>query len=160
MTNVSLPMPEFLDAACDRIPSLAGLKFTNPDLMTFQQLLHLRNGRFDVLWGLDEFLLAAVALGAEGAVGATYNFAAPMYQRIIEAVKRCDLAAGRVDQFRSVELIALMVRFGFLASAKEAMRMRGLEMGPARLPNANMNETKAREFRAELERLGTGPLWG
>ena len=154
MTGVSLPMPEFLDSASERIPSLAGLKFTNPDLMTFQQLLHLKNGRFDVLWGLDEFLLAALALGAEGAVGATYNFAAPMYQRIFDAVKRCDLAAARVDQFRSVELIGLMIRYGFLTSAKEAMRMRGLDLGTGRLPNVNLNADKAREFRAEFERLG------
>ena len=57
------------EVAADRVPTLAGAKFTNPDLTTFQRLLRLRDGQFDVLWGTDEYLLAALALGGEGAVG-------------------------------------------------------------------------------------------
>src|SRR5262249_54096156 len=78
MTGVRRPIPEFLANAPDRIPTLAGLKFTNPDLMAFQACLRAGDGRFDILWGVDESLLAALALGAEGAVGSTYNFAAPI----------------------------------------------------------------------------------
>lgn len=151
MTGVSLSMPEFLGRHAKAIPTLAGLKFTNSDLMAFQQLLNLENGRYDVVWGFDEYLLAALVLGAKGAVGSTYNFAAPLYQRIIAAVKSGDLAAARADQCRSVRLIALMQRFGFLASAKEAMRVRGVDLGPVRLPNANMPADQVKEFREELE---------
>ena len=42
--------------------------------------------RFDVLWGTDEMLLSALATGARGAVGSTYNYAAPLYLKIIAAV--------------------------------------------------------------------------
>jgi N-acetylneuraminate lyase len=153
MTGVSLPMPEFLGKHAAAIPSLAGLKFTNSDLMAFQQLRHIDGGRFDVVWGFDEFLLAALVLGAEGAVGSTYNFAAPLYQTIIAAVKANDLPTARAEQFRSVQLIALMQRFGFLSSAKEAMRMRGIDLGPVRSPNANMSADHAKECRRELEVL-------
>jgi len=154
MTGVSLSMPEFLSQHAKSIPTFAGLKFTNADLMAFQQLLHFENGKFDVVWGFDEFLLAAVVLGAKGAVGSTYNFAAPLYQRIIAAVKAGDLAAARADQFRSVQLIALMQRYGFLAAAKEAMRARGVDLGPVRLPNPNMTAAQAKECRTELGSLG------
>ena len=151
MTGVSLSMPEFLTNHAKDIPSLAGLKFTNSDLMAFQQLKHVEGGKFDVVWGFDEYLLAALVLGAEGAVGSTYNFAAPLYQRIIAAVKAKDLAAARTEQFRSVQLIALMLRYGFLTSAKEAMRMRGVDLGPVRSPNPNMSAEQARLFRQEME---------
>jgi N-acetylneuraminate lyase len=157
MTGVSLPMPAFLEAAAERIPNLVGLKFTNPDLAAFQKLISLQDGRFDVLWGLDEYLLAAVVLGAEGAVGATYNFAAPLYHRIIRAVRSGDLAAAREEQFRSVELIAVMYRYGFLAAAKEAMRVRGVETGGVRPPNANLTAEAAAAFRSELDGLGFTP---
>jgi N-acetylneuraminate lyase len=156
MTGVALPMPDFLEAAADRIPTLAGLKFTNPDLMTLQRLLHLQGGRFDVVWGFDEYLLAALVLGAEGAVGSTYNFAAPLYQRIIAAVKAGDLAAARADQFRSVQLITTMYKYGFLAAAKEVMRVRGVDLGPVRLPIQSLSSEKASELRKDLERLGFG----
>jgi N-acetylneuraminate lyase len=76
LTGVALPMSDFLEQAPGRVPTLAGVKFTNPDLMTFQQLLRADGGRFDILFGMDEQLLAAVALGARGAVGSGYNFAA------------------------------------------------------------------------------------
>ncbi len=95
MTGVRLPMPEFLAKAADRVPTLAGLKFTNPDLASFQACLRAGDGRFDILWGVDEYLLAALALGAEGAVGSTYNFAAPIYRRLIDAFLRGDLADGQ-----------------------------------------------------------------
>ena len=40
MTGVNFPMRDFLSQARDRIPNLAGLKFTNPDLMSLQQCNH------------------------------------------------------------------------------------------------------------------------
>ncbi len=153
MTGVSLPMPEFIGIAEKTIPTFTGLKFTNSDLMAFQQLLNHGNGKFDVVWGFDEYLTAALVLGAKGAVGSTYNFAAPLYQRIITAVKNGDLAAARTEQFNSVKLIALMQKYGFLASAKEALRARGIDCGPIRLPNPSMTGS-AKDFRAELETLG------
>ena len=153
MTGVSLPMPEFIGLAEKSIPTFAGLKFTNSDLMAFQQLLNHGNGKFDVVWGFDEFLMAALVLGAKGAVGSTYNFAAPLYQRIIAAVKSGDLVKARVEQFKSVKLIALMQKYGFLAAAKEALRACGVDCGPVRLPNQVLCGS-ATEFRAELESLG------
>jgi N-acetylneuraminate lyase len=154
MTGVSFPMPTFLEMAAEGIPTLAGLKFTNPDLMAYQQCLHLQDGRFDVLWGTDEYLLAALALGAIGAVGSTYNFAAPIYNRLIAAFERGDLAAARVEQYRSVQLIALLASYGFMAAAKAVMGFLGVEVGPARLPNAGLTAEQARELRGDLERLG------
>lgn len=153
MTGVSLSMPEFLAQHAAAIPTFAGLKFTNSDLMAFQQLRHVEGGVFDVVWGYDEYLLAALALGAEGAVGSTYNFAAPLYQRIMAAVKAGNLAAARTEQFRSVQLIALMQKYGFLAAAKEAMRSRGIDTGPARPPHANLTPEQAGQFRRELETI-------
>jgi N-acetylneuraminate lyase len=154
MTGVRFPMPEFLEAAADRIPTLDGLKFTNPDLMAFQRLLRVRVGRFDVLWGTDEYLLAALALGGRGAVGSTYNFAAPVYHRMIAAFNAGDLPAARAEQYRAVDLIGLLFEHGFLAAAKEAMRVRGVDLGPVRLPNANLTPERAASLRCGLDRLG------
>ena len=88
MTGVRFSMPDFLDVAVTRIPTLAGLKFSNPDLMSFQRCLHSQGGRFDVPFGMDEFLLAALAVGGIGGVGSSYNFAAPIYRRMIAAFNK------------------------------------------------------------------------
>jgi N-acetylneuraminate lyase len=154
MTGVQLPMPDFLDAAPQRIPTLAGIKFTNPDLMAYQRCLRAQGGRFDIPWGMDECLLAALALGAAGAVGSTYNFAAPLYLRMIDAFSRGDLEAARAEQYRSVQLVQLLADFGYMAAAKATMTFLGVPVGPPRLPNPPLGAEQLPRLREQLDRLG------
>lgn len=153
-TGVTLSMPEFLAAAQDRIPNLAGIKFTNPDLMMFQQCLHFDGGKFSIAWGGDEYLLAALALGATGAVGSTYNFAAPIYHRMWKSFTAGDLATARTEQFRSVQLIALLASRGYMSAAKAVMKMLGIDVGPARLPNGSLDAAQQTALRTDLDKLG------
>jgi len=153
-TNVHFPMPDFLDAAHDRVPTLAGVKFSHTDLTAYQKCLHARGGRFDMPWGVDECLLAALAVGAVGGVGSSYNFAAPISNRVIAAFERGDLATARVEQFRSLQVIDLLAGFGYMAAAKVVMGFLGVAVGPARLPHTNLTADQTAALRAGLDRLG------
>ncbi len=157
LTGVNFSAAEFLELASTRIPNLAGLKFTNPDLMTYQLCLHSQGGRFDVPYGLDEFLLAALALGAKGAVGSTYNFAAPLYHRIWQAFEKSDFATARAEQFRAVQMIQLLAGLGFMGATKLVMKFCGVDVGPARLPNTNLSPEQGLHLRTSLEKLGVLP---
>lgn len=154
LTGVNLSMPEFLDAAREQIPNLAGLKFTNPDLMSYQLCLRAGGGAYDCPWGIDEALLAALTLGARGAVGSTYNFAAPIYHRLMEAFARGDMNAAREEQFRSVQLVQLLAGFGYMGAAKAVMKLLGVNVGPARLPNTPLDGRQEGELRRALEGSG------
>jgi N-acetylneuraminate lyase len=147
-------MTEFLSQASERIPTLSGVKFSNSDLMTYQKCLHVQDGRFDVPWGFDEYLLAALALGAQGAVGSTYNFAAPVYNRVIAAFERGDLVAAREEQYRSVQLIDLVAGFGFIPASKAVMGFLGIDVGPARLPHMNLERHQRDRLHLSVEQLG------
>jgi N-acetylneuraminate lyase len=70
MTGVNLPMPEFLKTASRQIPNLAGIKFTDENLMSYSQCLNFEDGRFNILFGRDEILLAALAWARPGRWGA------------------------------------------------------------------------------------------
>ena len=154
LTGVSLPMPQFLERAPRRIPTLAGMKFTSPDLMSYQLCLHAADGTFDVPYGVDEWLLAALALGARGAVGSTYALAAPVYNRMLRAFAAGDLATAREEQLRSARLVRLLAGYGFMAAAKAVMAMLGVDVGPPRLPHSRLSAAQATELRASLEALG------
>lgn len=154
MTQTNFSMPDFLAAAPERVPTLTGIKFTNSDLMAYQLCLRADGGRFDLPWGCDEFLLAALAFGARGAVGSSYNFAAPLYRRVWDAFERGDLVAAREEQFRSVRLIRLLGSFGYMGAAKAVMEMLGVPVGPPRLPNGRLTEPQCAALRGELETLG------
>lgn len=154
MTGVSLPAAEFLELAKDRIPTLAGVKFTHENLMDYAQSAAVAAGKFNLLFGRDEILLSGLALGARGAVGSTYNFAAPLYLRIIEAFQRGDLASAQRDQLRAMEFIAALGRFGGIAAGKTAMKFVGVDCGPMRLPLRTLTDREEAGLREAFERIG------
>lgn len=154
MTGVQLPMPDFLAQAQHRIPTLTGLKFTNSDLMAYQHCLRADAGRWDVPWGIDEYLLGALALGARGAVGSTYNFCAPMARRTMAAFAVNDFVTARDEQYRSVQVIQLLGSFGYMGAAKATMEQLGVPVGPPRLPNGALTPQQKLELRGRLEAIG------
>lgn len=153
MTGLSLSPSEFLAQAAERIPNLAGIKFTSSNLMEYQLCRASHDGRFDIPFGFDEMLLAALALGATGAVGSSFNFAAPIYLRLIAAFQSGDFAVARAEQLKSVRVIQTLAARGYMGAAKAVMAMLGVEVGPPRLPCAALDDDQTRALRAELDRL-------
>lgn len=154
MTGVQLPMPDLLELAAARIPNFAGLKFTNPDLMSFQLCQRAHGGRFDIAFGIDEMLMAAAVLGAQGAVGSSYNFAAPIYLQLLKDLAAGNLEQAREQQFRSVLLIQLLASIGYMAAAREVMGILGAPVGAPRQPNSTLNDAARKKLRDGLEQLG------
>ena len=154
LTGVNFSMEEFLNTAPAAIPNLVGIKFTNPDLMAYQLALRAGGGKYDLPWGCDEFYLAALAMGAKGAVGSTFNFAPGIYQRMAKAFAAGDIATARAEQFRSVQLVQVVARRGYMGCAKALMGHLGVPVGPARLPNANPDAAGVKAMLGELEAIG------
>ena len=154
MTGVTIPATDFLALAGAQIPTLAGVKFTHENLMDFGRAAEVAGGKYEMLFGRDEILLAGLALGARGAVGSTYNFAAPLYLRLIEAFNRGDLAAARKDQSRAMDFIEVLNRHGGMAAGKSAMKLIGVDCGPMRLPLRSLSPAEESSLRAALAAIG------
>lgn len=154
MTGLQISPSEFLAKAADRIPNLAGIKFTSNNLMEYQLCRTFREQKFDIPYGFDEIMLSALALGAKGAVGSSFNFAAPIYLRVMAAFAKGDFDTARVEQMRSVRTIQTLVKYGYMGAAKATMKMLGVDVGPARLPNGTLSEAQAAQLQQELTELG------
>ena len=154
MTGVNLPMIDFLHHGAKRIPNLTGIKFTDENLMSYTQCLNFEDRRFNLLFGRDEILLAALALGATGAVGSTYNYIAPVYHRVMAAFASGNMPEARRWQALSIQIIAVMARHGGLPAGKAMMGMVGLDCGPVRPPLKILSAEELRAFRSELELVG------
>jgi N-acetylneuraminate lyase len=154
ITGVHLRSSDFLANAKMLIPNLAGVKYTNPDLAAVQECIQMNKGAYDILWGADQALLAGIALGATGAVGSTYNFAAPLYQRILRAVEADDWQTARVEQARAVAMIRAIQKFNLLAALKFTMSLAGIDCGPVRPPVNNLSPSDQANLRSELQRIG------
>jgi N-acetylneuraminate lyase len=74
LTGINLDMVELLAQAQIAIPTLAGIKYTTPNIHEYQACLNFTAKTYDVLYGTDEMFLSALAVGAKGFIGSTYNF--------------------------------------------------------------------------------------
>ena len=156
MTGFNLPVVEFLAKASGRIPTLAGVKFTHDDLPDFSACVTTAGGKFDLLFGRDELLLEGWKGGARGAVGSTYNYAAPLYLRLVTAHQDWDEAAARKLQDTALKMIAICngTAVTHLAASKALMAMLGVDCGPVRLPLASPSATQLAALRAQLTDIG------
>jgi N-acetylneuraminate lyase len=159
LTGVSFPMERFLVDAPARIPSLAGIKFTNPDLVSYCRCLDVAGHRFDLPWGVDEALLAALATGARGGVGSTYNWAPRLYVDLMRAFDQGDLTEARRLQLASITMIDAIADTGFMGTAKALMGRLGVPVGPARAPLGNPNADRVDALVVKLGELGFD-RWG
>lgn len=153
LTGCYIPMIEFLKEAAPVIPNLAGIKYTHEDFMDFLSCLRFMDGRYDMLWGRDENLLSALVLGAKGGVGSTYNYAAPLYYRLIDAFNRGDLPLARELQMTSINMITLLGRYGGIGAGKAYMRFLGFDCGKFRLPVKNMSNEDYQRFSDDVRLL-------
>jgi N-acetylneuraminate lyase len=151
LTNVELPMMPFLESAGRQIPNFSGIKYTHHNLMEFNLCRQMEDGKYDIMWGWDETMLAGLAMGAKAAVGSTYNYAAPLYLKLIEAFKANKLDEARNYQEKSIAFIKLLGKYGGPGTGKAIMRLCGLDCGGFRPPVVNLNENQLKELRSELE---------
>jgi N-acetylneuraminate lyase len=153
-TGLTIPTTAYLETALGRIPTFAGLKFSCPDLMLLQEVLAVGDGALDVLFGVDEQLLAALALGVQGAIGATYNFAAPIFGRILEAYAAGALEDARAQQLLTVRMVRVILRYGIVPATKAIMEMIDVPVGPPRLPHLPLAPDARDAMERELRAIG------
>lgn len=157
MTGVQL-RPEAQLAAClERIPNFAGVKFTDPDLFAFARCKAEFGTRCELVWGVDELLLAALPYGVEAAVGSTYNFAAPTYRALWDAFARGDGATAQEIALRVARMVAVLIEHGVLPSTKRILAARGVDCGAPRPPLGSLDDHAAADLLAQLAALGFGP---
>lgn len=154
MTGVNFAMADFLPRAAERIPSFAGIKFTHENLHDYALTLAAAGDCYPILFGRDEILLSALALGAAGAVGSTYNYMAPIFHRMIAAYSAGRMGEARNHQLEAQRYIQIMSAHGGLSAGKAIMGMVGLGCGPMRLPLATLGPRQVDTLREDLARAG------
>ena len=150
LTGVGMDMIDFLENAGPRIPNLAGIKYTATTLQEYQALLNFDNGRHDILYGLDELLLPALAIGAKAAIGSTYTFASPFYLATMAAFEQGDLETARMHHSYMVEMIRILLKYPPIPGQKAIMKMLGYDLGPCRLPLTTLSNAAYNKFKQEL----------
>lgn len=153
LSGVNIPVLDFLAAVDGKVPNFAGVKYTYENLMDYSQCVEFAGGKYDILFGRDEILLCSLTLGAQGAVGSTFNFAAPLYLDIIKRYYDGDMTGAKGLQVRSHELLRALFTQGVhpLSAQRAVMRRLGLNLGESRLPLTPVGAEGYRKIEAALD---------
>ncbi len=154
LSRAYFKMIDFLSMATHMIPNLVGIKFTHADLMDFLACLNYTEKRYHLLWGRDEVLISALAMGAHGAVGSTYNYMSPLFSKLIQAFEAGDLSSARELQQQANKIIKILLKYGGIAPGKTFMRIIGMDCGNFRLPVASIDPDIEALIKEELEMAG------
>jgi len=154
LTGVALDELALLEQALERLPSFAGIKYSEITLDRLVRAAADFGERSNLLFGCDEMLLAGIASGAHGAVGSTYNFMGQRFHAVLDALARGDLDAARREQARASALVHAIVRFPAMPAIKATMKLSGVDCGPPRLPLRALTAAQVAELEEGLRRLG------
>jgi len=160
-SGVFVKMDEFLEEAGKVIPNMAGIKYTWSDLMEMMECIHLDQGKYDILHGHDESILAGLLFGAKASIGTTYNFLAPVFNELIEKFQQKDLVGALGIQKKANVLIKIMLSTGSaITGGKAMMKMKGIDCGPCRLPLPNISDNQYTALETRLRQAGYFSLIG
>jgi N-acetylneuraminate lyase len=154
ITGIQVDMIEFLELAGQYIPTFAGIKYTASTINEYQACLHYKDGKYDILFGYDELLLPALAVGAKGAIGSTYNYAARLYNEVINLFEQRKIEEAEQLHFHAVKMVQLLVKYGPIPTQRAIMKKVGLDLGDPRLPLQSLNADAERKLYEDLASSG------
>lgn len=155
LNGVYLPMLPFLKAAEDRIPNLAGIKYTNESLYEFNQCMLYKDGKFDMLHGQDETILSGLVMGgAQGGISGTGSYIGNVLVAVIDEYNKGNIEKAREMQNYAQEVINVIAKYrGNIVCGKRIMKFLGLDLGINRTPFQNITDEEEAIIRKELEAI-------
>lgn len=155
LSGADLNMLDFLKVASKEIPNLAGIKFTNNNLIDYLHCKNFENEKYNILFGFDEIFISSLPLGAAGWVGSTYNHLAPLYYKIKELFEAGDMKQAAELQTKAIRFVEILdSKGGFNGVAKGFMKTLGVDCGPSRFPHSTLKDEAYIEIMHELDEIG------
>jgi len=113
---------------------IAGMKYTEYNLLNLLRFIKTVRGRVSILTGSDAMAFTNLEFGGSGGVIGVANIAPRLASSIFDEFKRGNLEAARKAQSKLLPVIEAIGVGRFPAGLKEAMRMVGMSVGSVRKP--------------------------
>ena len=115
-------------------PRFAGIKHTSNDGIALMQFKLAASGRLIVWCGRDACLLGHLAMGADGAIGSSYQLLGDISAAILAAYRSSNLERALKLQQRVNEVHERLQMHGPIPCIKRCLALLGVESGGCRLP--------------------------
>jgi len=148
--------PETVARLLKSCPNICGLKESNLETARVQKLLTFReeHPRFSIVSGEDHLLFSLMALGGQGIIATSSNFAPKLMLDLYNALHANDLVSARPLAWRLSRLAECMFWRTNPIPSKTALSFLGLIEANFRLPLCAMSEEEATQLKARLTAEG------
>eukprot|EP00038_Savillea_parva_P008744 m.178884 g.178884 ORF g.178884 m.178884 type:complete len:318 (+) comp14645_c0_seq1:59-1012(+) len=134
--------PEFLEAM-NNVPNFKGMKYTTPDMYTFQQIRFLSEKAgtpLNLVTGADEMFICGCVMKSDGGIGSTYNLMPKLFVKLYDTFHAGDTAKAMELQEQINQVIALLIEqcycrergTNILSGITAVLRKRGFAVGKPR----------------------------
>ena len=126
-----------------------GIKFTSNDFFTLERSKTAFPNK--ILYnGYDEMFLSGKIMGADGAIGSTYNFMADKFVRINRLFEEGKLDEAKEIQSEANRIITILCKYGVMHSEKEILNQLGFNFGTCRKPFKEISDEGREAIRKEI----------
>lgn len=148
LSGIAFKSGELSDLFAD--PNIIGVKHTSYDMYQMERLI---SGYPDktVFGGHDELFLSALAIGARGSIGSTFNFMPGLFRSLREAFDNRRLEEAALLQKRVNNIIDVLLEVGVFPGVKAALQWLGRPCGECRKPFQPLTAAERRKLSSVLE---------
>lgn len=134
-----------------------GIKYTSNDFFTLEQCKTNFPDKI-VYNGYDEMCLCGLMMGADGAIGSTYNFMADKFVKIRNLFNAGNISGAQAVQKEANRIITVLCQVGVMAGEKEVLNQLGFDFGHCRKPFGLLNDEQKALIAKEIVPFVTAQL--
>ena len=147
LSGVNLGVSEMSEFLSDE--RVLGIKFTSNDFFSLERCKTAFPDKI-LFNGYDEMFLSGKIMGADGAIGSTYNFMADKFVKIDRL-----FSEGRIDEAKEIQseanrIITILCKYGVMHSEKEILNQLGLDFGHCRRPFKEISDEGKRAIERDV----------
>lgn len=136
------------------VDNITGVKWTVNNFYELMKVKDMTHGEMNIINGPDEMLVSGLAAGADAGIGTTYNMMLPEFIELYKNFKEGNEQKAREIQHKINRVIAVLIKYEVIPSAKEMCTMMGFDSGKALYPMCQMNDAQLSALKADLNAVG------
>ncbi|WP_123042059.1 dihydrodipicolinate synthase family protein [Cohnella candidum] len=144
---------EVAQRVANRCKNVVGVKYSWPDMLRTNEYLAINDGNFSVMQGADRLLLPALAMGCDGVISGVSCVYPEPFVAVYNAYKEKDLEKARKLQRIAIRYCEVLKSGANMSYFKEALKLRGIDVGFMRAPQLDLPEEEIRELQRQLSEL-------
>ena len=147
LSGVSMGVKEISEFLSD--DRFIGIKYTSNDFFTMERVRTEFPNKI-IYNGYDEMFLSGIAMGADGAVGTTYNFMADKFVKMYDLFSRGENKEALKIQATANAIIQVLIKVGVIPATKEVLTQLGIDCGDCRRPFGKLSEESKKIITEEI----------